>query len=73
MKTITVETTMQSNGVPVDLEVFVKTGGLFVLQQGCARKLLEQGCSQESIKFDQPSFIDGEWTLQGTGMKGDSE
>ncbi len=68
---VTVETTMQSPGAPTDLETFMATGGGFALQVGCANELLAKGCSQESIAFGEPSFIDGEWTLQGTGEKED--
>lgn len=71
MQTITVETRMQSPGVPLDEETFVKTGGLFVLQVGCAKQLLAHGCPEDSITFGPPSFIDGEWMIQGTGTKED--
>lgn len=67
MKKITVETRMQSPGVPIDEETFFATGGAFVLKADCARQLLAEGCAQESIELGPPSFVDGEWTIQGTG------
>lgn len=65
---ITVESVLPPRGrMPTEITAFEASGCATALRTMCKMSLEAEGCS--NIQLGEPSFIDGEWIIQGVGER----